>query len=189
MRGHDVDLAVAEMVRVLEPHGSADWGKPAGRLEWNCRETAAHVAHDLFAYAGQLAARPESAYLPMDLVVRHDAPIRDVLRVVAGGGRLLSTMVAASGASVRAWHWGATDPGGFAALGVNEVVVHTHDIAEGLGIRWRPPGALCRGVLERLFPQAPAGDPVDVLLWCTGRADLPGRPRPTSWVPRAANKR
>jgi hypothetical protein len=40
--------------------------------------------------------------------------------------------------------------------------------------------------LARLFPDAPAGDPVQVLLWSTGRADLDDRPRVASWVMNAA---
>lgn len=79
-----------------------------------------------------------------------------------------------------------TDPSGFAALGVNETLVHTWDITEGLGIDWQPPEALCRAVLARLFPDAPVGDPDQALLWSTGRTDLPGRPRPTFWLPKAA---
>ncbi|RIV40292.1 maleylpyruvate isomerase N-terminal domain-containing protein [Micromonospora radicis] len=186
MDSRDVDQAVAEMLRVLTPYQSADWRCPAGTLDWSCWQTAAHVAHDLLAYAGQLAARPDSAYLPFDLVVRADASPRDLLRVAAGAGRLLSSALATADSSARAWHWGPTDPSGFAALGVNETLVHTYDITEGLGIRWQPPESLCRAVLTRLFPHAPAGDPVQVLLWSTGRADLPGRPRPTSWVLKAA---
>ena len=182
----DLDQAVAEMLRVLAPHESADWRRRAGTLTWSCWQTAAHVAHDLIAYAGQLAAQPESAYLPFDLVVRDNAAPRDLLRIVAAAGRLLSTVVAASDPSVRAWHWGPTDPSGFAALGVTETLVHTHDITEGLGIGWRPPGSLCSAVLARLFADAPAGDPVQVLLWATGRTELPGRPRLTSWVMKAA---
>jgi hypothetical protein len=41
-------------------------------------------------------------------------------------------------------------------------------------------------VLTRLFPDAPAGDPTEVLLWQTGRGELPGRERLTSWVWKAA---
>lgn len=186
MDSRDVDQAVAEMMRVLTPHESADWRRQAGTLDWSCWETAAHVAHDLLAYAGQLAALPDSAYLPFDLVVRDDASPHDLLRIATGAGRLLSTALAASETSARAWHWGPTDPSGFAALGVNETLVHTHDITEGLGIRWHPPESLCSAVLARLFPDAPPGDPVQVLLWSTGRADLPGRPRLTSWVLKAA---
>lgn len=186
MGGRDVDQAVAEMVRVLEPYQSADWRRPAGTLTWSCWTTAAHVAHDLLAYAGQLAARPDDAYLPFDLTVRDDASPRDLLRIVTASGLLLSSALAASAPSVRAWHWGPTDPSGFAALGVTETLMHTFDITTGLGIAWRPPEALCTAVLTRLFPDAPAGDPVRILLWSTGRADLPDRPRLTSWISRAA---
>jgi hypothetical protein len=186
MGGEEVEQAVAEMVRALRPYESADWGCRAGTLTWSCWTTAAHVAHDLLAYAGQLAARPDDAYLPFDLQVREDALPRDLLRVVTACGRLLSSALAAAEPSVRAWHWGPTDPSGFAALGVNETLVHTVDITAGLGIAWRPPDALCAAVLARLFPDAPAGDPVRMLLWSTGRADLPGRPSLTSWISKAA---
>ena len=186
MDSRDVDQAVAEMVRVLTPHSSADWRCPAGTLDWSCWETAAHVAHDLIAYAAQLAAQDESAYLPFDLVVRDSAFPVDLLRIVSGVGRLLSTALDASDPRMLAWHWGLTDPSGFAALGVNETLVHTYDITTGLGVRWDPPESLCRAVLARLFPDAPAGDPAQVLLWSTGRADLPDRPRVTSWVSKTA---
>ena len=163
MDSADVDHAVAEMVRVLTPHEFADWRRPAGTLDWSCWETAAHVAHDLLAYASQLAARPDSAYLPFDLVVRDDASPRDLLDSVTGAGRLLSAALAASDPSVRAWHWGPTDPSGFAALGVNETLMHTHDITEGLGIRWHPPESLQR----RACP---------ALSRCSGRGPGPGAP-------------
>ena len=186
MDGRDVEQAVAEMVRALTPYESRDWQVPAGSLEWSCWTTAAHVAHDLLAYAGQVAAKPRSAYLPFDLVIHADAPPRDVLRVVIASGRLLSSALPAAGPDARAWHWGPTDPGGFAALGVNETLVHTYDITRGLGISWLPPEPLCAAVLARLFPDAPKGDPVGVLLWSTGRAELEGRPHVTSWILKAA---
>jgi hypothetical protein len=155
-------------------------------LDWSCWTTAVHVAHDLLAYAGQLAARPDSAYLPFDLVVQDDASPRDILQIIKACGRLLSGALSAAEPTLRAWHCGPTDPSGFAAMGVNETLVHTYDITPGLGIAWRPPESLCTAVLARLFPHAPAGDPVQALLWSTGRADFDGRPRVTSWVVKAA---
>jgi len=98
---------------------------------------------------------------------------------------VLSSVIAAN-PDARAWHYGPTDAAGFAAMGVAETLLHTHDITEGMGLRWRPPQSLCEGVLSRLFPDAPEGDPAQVLLWCTGRADLDGRSRRTSWVWSAA---
>ena len=41
-------------------------------------------------------------------------------------------------------------------------------------------------VLNRLLPTAPPGDPTQVLLWCTGRGELNGLPRHTTWKWEAA---
>jgi uncharacterized protein (TIGR03083 family) len=182
----DVDEAVAEMLRVIAPHTGDDWGVPAGPLDWSCRDTAVHVAHDLMAYAGQVAGAPDGDYLPFDVTVPDGTPPARILDVVAAAARVLRTVLAAAGPDDRAWHWGPTDPAGFAALGVNEILLHTWDITQGLRIGWRPPGALSARVLRRLFPEAPDGEPGDVLLWCTGRIALDGRARRTSWVLTAA---
>lgn len=134
----DVNEAVTEMVRVLGPHDAEDWSVPAGPLEWSCWTTAAHIAHDLLAYAGQIAARPTDAYLPFDLSVRSDSSPREVLQVVTACAGLLGSALATASPEVRAWHWGPCDPSGFAAMGVAEVLLHTHDITQGLGVPWLP---------------------------------------------------
>ncbi|AUG80648.1 hypothetical protein CFP65_5973 [Kitasatospora sp. MMS16-BH015] len=186
MDHHDVAAAVAEMMRVLEPQVARDWTVPAGGLDWTCWETAAHVAHDLLAYAGQVAGRSAEAYLPFDLRVRSEATPREVLAVVTASAGLLGSALATADPGTRAWHWGPCDPAGFATMGVAETLLHTYDITRGLDLPWLPPVDLCEGVLRRLFPEAPAGGAVQVLLWCTGRGELPGRPRRTSWVWKAA---
>ncbi len=67
-------------------------------------------------------------------------------------------------------------------MGVVETLVHTHDLAGGLGLAWAPPAGLCSTALARLFPDAPVTtDPWLTLLWATGRATLPGHPRPATW--------
>ncbi|MEU8515269.1 maleylpyruvate isomerase N-terminal domain-containing protein [Kitasatospora sp. NPDC048722] len=186
MDHRDVDTALAELLRVLGPLADEDWTVPAGPLEWSCWETAAHIGHDLLAYAGQVAARPADSYLPFDLDVRPAASPTEVLQTVTACGRLLSCVLAAAGPTLRAWHWGPCDPEGFAAMGVAEALLHTHDITQGLAVDWQPPAPLCAAVLGRLFPDAPPGDPVQVLLWCTGRQELDGLPRRTSWTWKAA---
>jgi Mycothiol maleylpyruvate isomerase N-terminal domain len=184
--GHDVEAAVAEMVAVLTPQEDADWRARAGGLEWSCRATAAHVAHDLLAYAGQVAVRAPDGYLPCDLVVAPGASPRDLLAVVTACGRLLGNAVATAPAGPLAWHWGMSDAAGFAAMGVAEALVHTYDITQGLGVTWRPPDPLSQLVVARLLPDAPPGRATQVLLWATGRADLEGHPRVSEWVWRAA---
>ncbi|MFE9692210.1 maleylpyruvate isomerase N-terminal domain-containing protein [Micromonospora sp. NPDC005806] len=186
MTGADVRAAAAEMVRVLGPSGDRDWTVRAGDLEWSCWTTAAHVAHDLLAYAGQVTGRPADGYLPFDLRVRADATPAEVLAVVTACAGLLAVAVDTAAPDSRAWHWGPCDAGGFAAMGVAEILLHTHDVTRGLRQEWSPPARLCAGVLRRLFPDAPAGEPVAVLLWITGRAPLGDRPRRTGWSWRAA---
>ncbi|WP_244178643.1 hypothetical protein [Streptomyces rubellomurinus] len=51
-------------------------------------------------------------------------------------------------------------------MGVAEILLHTHDITQGLAVEWQPPAPLCAAVLARLFPDAP--------------------PRRTSWIWKAA---
>ncbi|WDZ83119.1 maleylpyruvate isomerase N-terminal domain-containing protein [Micromonospora cathayae] len=184
--GPAVTGAAAELVRVLRPQVHGDWTVPAGPLQWSCRDTAVHVAHDLLAYAGQLAGRPTDGYLPFDLTVPDTAGPADVLRVVTACATLLATAVDTADPDVRAWHWGPCDPEGFAAMGVAEILLHTHDITRGLGVPWRLPADASAAVLRRLFPDAPDGEAAAVLLWSTGRAPLGDRPRRTGWSWRAA---
>lgn len=186
VNGTDLLQAADEMTRVLRPHHERDWSVPAGTLTWNCWTTAAHVAHDLLAYAGQVTASPTDSYLPYDLRVSPDASPAQTLTVVRACAGLLAAAVDAAGADARAWHFGPCDPAGFAAMGVAETLLHTHDITLGLGVPWQPPQRLSTVVLRRLFPDAPDGAAPEVLLWMTGRGDLPGRARRTSWRWRAA---
>ncbi|MEU7774681.1 maleylpyruvate isomerase N-terminal domain-containing protein [Micromonospora taraxaci] len=179
--GADLLQAADEMTRGLRPHRERDWSVPAGTLTWSCWTTAAHVAHDLLAYAGQVTGRPDDAYLPYDLRVSPDASPAQTLTVVRACAGMLAAVVDATPPDARAWHYGPCDPAGFAAMGVAETLLHTHDITLGLGVPWQPPQRLSALVLGRLFPEAPADPAPEVLLWMTGRGELPGRARRTSW--------
>ncbi|MET9321038.1 maleylpyruvate isomerase N-terminal domain-containing protein [Streptomyces sp. NPDC003038] len=186
MNGSDVERAAAGTLSALAPHTGRDWQVPAGSLDWSCWTTAAHIAHDLTAYAAQVASRAPAGYLPVDLRVRPGTPPAEVLAVVSASARLLSAAVSAAAPGDRAWHWGPCDPAGFAAMGVAELLLHTYDIAQGLALSWEPPQELSAAVLARLFPDTPPGPPGEALLWSAGRLALPGRPRRTSWTWRAA---
>ncbi|GHH41228.1 hypothetical protein [Streptomyces candidus] len=98
--------ALDELRRVLG-HRAGDeygWSAHAGTLSWSCLRTAEHIAHDLTAHSGQLAARPDDSYLPMDLTVRPGASPGDLLRVITAAGGMLAATLAASGPEVRAYH-------------------------------------------------------------------------------------
>ncbi|MER8187071.1 maleylpyruvate isomerase N-terminal domain-containing protein [Kitasatospora sp. NPDC094015] len=193
----DVEFSVALALETLGRAGSADWSVPAGPLEWDCWETTEHLADDLFCYAAQLTTAQSQldGHVPFELTSRRPGGPRNaiaadrtrgtaaLLRVLDAGGGLLAAVVRATPAERRAWHpYGESDPEGFAAMGVVEVLVHLDDLALGLGLSWTAPADLCARVLARLFPDAPTGtDPWPTLRWATGRGDLPGHPRPTSW--------
>lgn len=184
MRAHDVEAVTDEMIRTLRGHGDLDWSAPAGDLTWSCRDTAIHVADDLLVYAAQLAAEAETGYISFGVTVPGDAGPDDILGVVDAGGALLASAVRTAHPGARGWHPnGVADPGGFAAMGVVEVLLHTHDIARGLGIGFSLPGDTCRSVLTRLFPDAP-GDPEDAaatLLRATGRGRPDGHEPVREW--------
>ncbi|MFC7308615.1 hypothetical protein ACFQVC_30905 [Streptomyces monticola] len=193
----DVDEAVQLAVAALALAPPGGWDAKAGDLEWTCWETAEHLADDLFAYAVQLAPRrpPLTTDVPFEARTRRPgAPLNSVhasretgpeglLQVLDASGGLLASLARTAPPSVRAHHvFGVSDPAGFAEMGVVETLVHTHDLAMGLGLPWTPPDHLPARALARLFPEAPEDTPPwPTLLWATGRAELPGRPRLTQW--------
>lgn len=192
----DVSLAVRLAVAALRCAPVEAWDHPAGSLDWDCWETGEHIADDLFAYAIQLTpATPEGGYVPIVMTrtrpsgpesaihVSRDQGPAALLQAIDACGALLVAMVKTAAPDTRAWHpEGTSDPEGFAAMGVVETLVHVHDVAQGLGILWEPPADLCLRVLARLFPTASEEDPPwTALLWATGRADLPDRPRLREW--------
>lgn len=193
----DVDLAVRLAVEALRDAPAGAWDGKAGPLEWDCWETVEHLSDDLFAYAAQLGPRtpPLDGEVPFvwksrrpggpGNVIHADraAGPAGLLQVLEASGALLVAMVRTASPRTRAYHcFGVSDAEGFAAMGIVETLVHTYDLARGLGLGWNPPADLCARVLARLFPDAPSStDPWPTLLWATGRAELPGRPCLTSW--------
>jgi hypothetical protein len=196
----DLDRAVQLAVATLGEAPPEAWGRKAGSLEWDCWETVEHLSDDLFAYAAQLGPRtpPLTGEVPFVWESRRPggpanaihadraAGPAGLLRVLEASGALLVAMARTTPARVRAYHsYGVSDPEGFAAMGIVETLVHTHDLAGGLGLPWAPPPDICARVLGRLFPDAPdtpdGTDPWATLLWATGRAELPGHPRLTTW--------
>ncbi|WP_328540147.1 maleylpyruvate isomerase N-terminal domain-containing protein [Streptomyces sp. NBC_00344] len=193
----DLDRAVRLAVDTLRAAPPSGWDRKAGSLDWDCWETVEHLSDDLFAYAVQLG--PKNAPLHAEVPFlwesrRPGGPANAVhadraagpdglLQVLESSGALLVAMVRTTPAAVRSYHsFGVSDPEGFAAMGVVETLVHTHDLADGLGLAFSAPDGLCARVLARLFPDAPRStEPWPTLLWATGRGELPGRPRLDTW--------
>ncbi|WP_175410353.1 maleylpyruvate isomerase N-terminal domain-containing protein [Streptomyces sp. TRM64462] len=177
-----VSEAAQESAATLEKC-AGDWNRPAGELTWSSLETASHLSQAVVGYAALLIAQPDDRYVALRLSVDAQASAEEIAETVRIGGALLSQTLRTTAPQARAWHpWGTGDPAGFAAAGVLEMLVHSRDIAQGFGVPMALPDELCAPVVERLFPGTPTGHrPSDTLLWCTGRAELPGLPRRNDW--------
>jgi RimJ/RimL family protein N-acetyltransferase len=184
--GERVEQAVAGAVAVLRTATGQDWdGVRAGGLEWSCRATVEHIAGDLLAYAGQLAGRAQERYVPFEITLDEGTDNEGALQVVEATGALFAATLRTTPREVRAFHpypFRSANQEGFAAMGVAEVVLHTHDIAQGLGLAYEPPAELAEYVLTGIFPHVqPGPDHWRTLLWATGRGELPGRAPVTEW--------
>ncbi len=174
--------------RALHPFLDRDWRSlGAGDLDWSVWDTLVHVNDDLYFYAAQVLLADERDYVCFELAADdHTTPGR-LVAALPVNARLLAAAVAAADPGVRAHHvHGASDPGGFAAMGAVEVLVHTYDAVCGLDgtSDWRPPDDLARPVLDRLFPHVPTEGtdrPGDLLLYACGRIALADRPRLADW--------
>ncbi len=183
LRARDLESAVRGAVIALRGGIDRDWSVPAGQLRWSCSRTAGHIADDLLAYAGQLASGARDDYLPFRTrLVRGTSPA-GLLELIEGTAALFAVVVRAAPAEARAYHpYGLTDAEGFTSLATAEVVLHTHDIAAGLGIPYRPSSTLCTRLTARLHRDLEHyHDPWILLLWATGRADIAGRDRVRRW--------
>jgi hypothetical protein len=192
----DVRDVVAAGVAALRAGRDRDWSVPAGDLEWNCWETVEHTADDLFAYAAQLAAGGTGHYLPFvtrargssgpanTVQVQPEAGPDGLFEVLTACGEMLAAVVTVVPPDARAHHtYGLADAEASAAMGVLETLVHTDDVASGLGVEWRPDEDVCTRVLARLMPDVEIAEAGawQTLRWATGRTDLPGRPHRHHW--------
>lgn len=161
INGDDVTEAVAGATAVLRAAVGRDWkAVPAGTLEWDCHTTAVHVADDLIAYAANLAGRAQDAYVPFELTLDEDTDNAGLLHVIETTGALLAAAVRTAPPGARGFHpypFRSADAEGFAAMGIAEVLLHTHDMALGLGLSYEPPAELVQSLLACLFPHVQPG--------------------------------
>lgn len=174
----DLLTAAALTRRTLAPALDRNWSVRAGDLDWSCRRTLDHIADSLALYAAYLATRARDR-LPIARSGDPSLALPDLLTVVEAAAAVLTEVARVAPPGTRAFHpAGLADISGYVALGCEEILLHTDDIAQGLGLPFRPPDDLTSRVLTRLFPWAPAeGDVWAALRWATGRAALPDRPR------------
>jgi len=174
----DVRMAAAICQAALRPALDRDWSVLAGDLDWDCRRTLDHVVDTLFLYAGYLASRATERLSPPRNGDPAATPER-LLATIEVAADVFAEVVRAAPVGTRAFHpAGMADIPGWVALGCEEILLHTDDIAQGLGLDFRPPDQLSARILARIFPWAPAdSDPWASLRWAAGRAALPDRAR------------
>lgn len=156
-----------------------DWERPAANVDWTCRQTLEHVCLMGVSYGLRLAARAGSprSYAPVAVA---QATIPQLIETMHDSSLVLAEVARAAPPDARGHHTaGMADPEGWIAMGLDKALLHTADIAQGLGGAFEPPDRLTRAVLDRLFPWWPADQaPWPALLWANGRGALPGHPNP-----------
>ena len=179
MSGEHVTEAVAGCLAVLRAAADRYWRSVrAGRVEWDCHTTAVHVADDLVAYAANLAGRARGAYIPFELKLDEGTDNAGLIQVLEATGALLAAAVVTAPPDVRAFHpypFRDADRSGFAAMGVTEVLLHTHDMAEGLGLPYEPSAELAESVLATIFPHIQPGPspwPTRLRVICTRPSEV-----------------
>ncbi|TWE10399.1 hypothetical protein [Rudaeicoccus suwonensis] len=175
-------------VDALSPLSTQDWRSVrAHDLEWSVWDTLVHLNDDLYFYAAQILLASESDYICFELSADDHADSQRLLTALTVNARLLAAVAADADPSARGHHvFGASDPAGFAAMGMVESLIHTYDMVRGLDEEstWQPPDDLAGPVLRRLFPHAPHGadaGPGEVLLHMCGRIPLGNDPRRSDW--------
>ncbi|MCH7713428.1 MAG: DinB family protein [Chloroflexi bacterium] len=179
----EVRAAAAACKKALSDLVDRDWSVRAGGLDWSCRQTLEHIPNTQIFYASQLATAAKDR-LPLARGGQDKLTVAELLLTIEVNASVLEHVIRAAPESTRAFHpAGMADASGFAAMGCDEILIHTADIAAGLGIDFNPPEDLCGRVLARLFPWAPTDvGHWDSLRWANGRISLPGSgPQDENW--------
>jgi hypothetical protein len=179
----DVTEVAERCASFLEGALDSDWTAVVPEMGWTVSKTVAHISDCMLWYSTDLLSGT-SELSTADIAVRPDSSPADLVRTLRAFASVLAAVVArAAAADLRGWHpWGLADAAGFAGMGCDEMLVHTHDAARGLGLEFAMPAGSARRVLARMFPEAPTDrDPVDTLLWANGRIALGDLPRRTGW--------
>ena len=175
----DVVATRDQVVGFLRPLRGRDWRAMVPDLEWNCEQTLRHEINAQVSYAAHLASR-STRRLPVSRTLDPGLDVDGLLDNLHAQISVLAAVIRDAPPDARSWHnSGMTDPGGYAAMACDELLIHTWDIGRGLGVPFELPGERCGRVVARLFPMWLPIDaaPQEAFLWCNGRIALPERPR------------
>jgi len=162
------------------------WAAQAAGLDWTCRETVAHILDDLGSYAMLLSgAHRHEGYTPLmeftpvpgrtegTFWPEEEGGTQAILDCLGDVGGLLVAVIATAPADRIGWHpFGDPDRTALAAMGITELVLHTHDILTAHDMDYRGPEGPVSKSLDRIFPHATTTRTQDSwhdLLTATGR--------------------
>jgi hypothetical protein len=182
-------LALSEFVAASWERGlGRDWSARAGTLEWSCTRTAEHAYDAVLAVGFFLASRRQDRYPEMGGVINTGKTPwpSQLIEAMSIAGRMVAGVVATAPEDARAIIWRRPEPtvappSEFAPRAALEMILHGHDVAAGLGVKYEPPEGLVIRLRDhtRGWPHwsAPGwhtvgrtGDPWLDLLEASGRA-------------------
>jgi hypothetical protein len=118
----------------------APWERPVGQLQWSCTKTLAHVVDCTNWYAAMLARCSPVGVHTAEM--GGEAGPEILLDAAVSGATVIAAAVDRARPNDRAWHpFGSADRSGFAAMGVDEILVHGGEHRRDAG---RPLRTSCR---------------------------------------------
>jgi hypothetical protein len=177
----DVRAATAACLSTIEPHVDRDWDVVVPDMAWTVADAAVHVAAGGLWYSVDLSAR--GFEIQGEITLKRTSGPAGLVATIGPMYSMLALVIDCAPAEARGYHpFGMADASGFAAMACDELLVHTDDMARGLGVTFVPDAELCERVLARIFSEVPPDpDPWTALLWANGRLALPDRPKRDRW--------
>jgi len=170
--------AAALSAAALRPHVGADWSVRAGDLDWDVEMTVVHFIGAMAKETLYLASR-STRFIAIGTMRFRDATPAELVASIEPAANALANTARATPVGTLAYHGtGMTDAEGYLAMGSSEVLVHTWDACQGLGVEFAGSDEIATAVLGRTFPWVTVEEtPWRTLLWAFGRVGLAGRPR------------
>src|ERR1700712_5549587 len=129
MDGSNLLQSARSSAAFLTSAADLDWDRPIPDMTWSVREVVAHISEVLLWYATDLAAG-NSELSTMELTVRPTDKPEQLIRTITAFSTTLALVVDGVAPGQRGWHSdGLADSTGFAAMGCDEILVHTYDAA------------------------------------------------------------
>jgi hypothetical protein len=180
----DVVAAAQFATAALAPHVAADWSVRAGDLEWDVERTVVHFVGAVAKGSLYLASQ-STRFIPLSYRAFPNATHEELVLSITPSAQALANVAAATPPEARAFHHTAMqDASGWIAMACQEVLAHTYDACQGLGVPFEAPVDIARRILARTFPWVELdAAPWQVLLWAMGRIELNGRPRTPDGLP------